>query len=288
MAVFELDPTPWLTWGHQIIDGGDTRLPRSYYNPASDPPQLHQAFCVAIVEPVPLAMHEGLWHDQVRDFLTSPLNRQVIDYQPCLFGLGLYQLSSPTSREALVQHGPFNLDSNRSVRFLNHDELPDNTRVVHGFRRGWLMFLGIPPDYHNDYDIANVVSTFGKFHHWTSTDPFKCRALVYASFPSPAFVPRDVVFGKYASVGGVRSSWTTALYILIADFADELLADEDQMPLDGNPHPLPGHLLPNMNLFVGPQFPELGWDAVQLPEANVVGGMTPGRVKRLERYKSYC
>jgi hypothetical protein len=24
-----------------------------------------------------------------------------------------------------------------------------------------------------------------------------------------------------------------------------------------------------MNLFVGPQFPELGWDAVQIPEANV-------------------
>jgi hypothetical protein len=80
MAVFELDPTPWLPWGHQIIDGGDTRLPRSYYNPANDPPQLHQAFCVAIVEPAPPAMHEGLWHDQVRDFLTGPLNRQVIDY----------------------------------------------------------------------------------------------------------------------------------------------------------------------------------------------------------------
>jgi hypothetical protein len=37
MAVFELDPTPWLPWGHQIIDGGDTRRPRSYYNPVNDP-----------------------------------------------------------------------------------------------------------------------------------------------------------------------------------------------------------------------------------------------------------
>jgi hypothetical protein len=26
MAVFELDPTLWLPWGHHIIDGGDTRL----------------------------------------------------------------------------------------------------------------------------------------------------------------------------------------------------------------------------------------------------------------------
>jgi hypothetical protein len=39
MAVFELDPTPWLPWGHQVIDGGGTRLPRTYYNPSSDPPQ---------------------------------------------------------------------------------------------------------------------------------------------------------------------------------------------------------------------------------------------------------
>jgi hypothetical protein len=28
MAVFEVDPTPWLPWGHEIIDGGPTRLPR--------------------------------------------------------------------------------------------------------------------------------------------------------------------------------------------------------------------------------------------------------------------
>jgi hypothetical protein len=105
---------------------------------------------------------------------------------------------------------------------------------------------------HNDYDIANVVSTFGKFHFWNSEDPIKCHALVYASFPSPAMVPRDVVFGKCATVGGVRSSWAAAVYILSANFADALLDDEDQMPPDGNPHPLPGHLIPNVNMFVGP------------------------------------
>jgi hypothetical protein len=172
----------------------------------SDPPQQHQALCIAIVEPPPPEIHAGHWRDRVRDFLIGPLNRQVIDYQPCLLGLGLYELSSPNSREALVQHGPFHLENNRFVRFINHDEAPENVRSVQGFRRGWLMFLGIPPDYRNDYDIANVVSTFGKFHSWTSQDPIKCRALVFASFPSPALVPRDVVFGKYASVGGVQKS----------------------------------------------------------------------------------
>jgi hypothetical protein len=90
------------------------------------------------------------------------------------------------------------------VRFINPDEAPENSRLVQGYGKGWLMFLGILPDYRNNYDIANAVSTFGKFHSWTSNDPIKCRALVYVSFPSPALVPRDIVFDKYNSVGGVR------------------------------------------------------------------------------------
>jgi hypothetical protein len=125
------------------------------------------------------------------------------------------------------------------------------------------MFLGMHPDYRNNLDIANAVSTFGQFHSWNHNDPIKERALVYASFPSPQLVPRDVVFGKFGTVGGVRESWTAPVFILTADFADVLPADEDQMPLDGNPHPLPGALLPNNNLFVHPQFPEIGWDAVE-------------------------
>jgi hypothetical protein len=40
MANFEVNPMPWLSWGHHIIDGGGpTRLPRSFYYPAHDPPQ---------------------------------------------------------------------------------------------------------------------------------------------------------------------------------------------------------------------------------------------------------
>jgi hypothetical protein len=122
------------------------------------------------------------------------------------------------------------------------------------------MLLGVPPDYRNNLDIANAISTFGKYHHWNNRDPLKARVLVYASFPSIASVPRDVVFGKFGTMGGVRESWTAAIYILTAEFADALPADEDQMPLDGNPHPLPGQLLNNLNLnmFVMPPFPEIG------------------------------
>jgi hypothetical protein len=32
------------------------------------------------------------------------------------------------------------------------------------------------------------------------------------------------------------------------------------MPLNGNPHPLLGNLMPQDNFFVLPQFPEIGWN----------------------------
>ncbi|KAM0824264.1 hypothetical protein ACQ4PT_070311 [Festuca glaucescens] len=261
MAVFEVDPMPWLPWGHEIIHGGPTRLPRTFYYVSQDPPARHMSYCIAMVElPPPPAM--ALWREQVHDFLTGPLQRNVVNSQPSLFGVGLYQMSSPNSVNALVQHGQFQIQ-NRLLSFVHVGEAPQNHRATLGFRRGWLMFLGVHPDYRNDYDIANVVATFGQYHTWNSNDHVQDRVLVYASFTSPQLVPRDVVFGKFASVGGVKESLTATVYILTADFADALPADEDQMPPDGNPHPFPGELQQNNNVFVNPQFPEIGWDAVE-------------------------
>ncbi|KAM0865930.1 hypothetical protein ACQ4PT_042941 [Festuca glaucescens] len=238
MAVFEVDPLPWLPWGHQIIDGGPTRLPRTYYYAAQDPPMQHQSYYIATVDPPPPPQGEAFWREQVHNFLVGPLQRNVISSQPSLFGAGLFELSSPNSVNALVQHGQYQIQ-NRTLRFLHVGDAPQNHRAALGFCRGWLMFLGVHPDYRNNLDIANVVSTFGQYHTWNSNDPVKDRVLVYASFPSPQLVPRYVVFGKFAMVGGVKESWTTPVYILTADFADVLPADEDQMPPDGNPHPFP-------------------------------------------------
>jgi hypothetical protein len=122
------------------------------------------------------------------------------------------------------------------------------------------MFLGIHQDFRNDFDISNAVASFGKYIDWHRHDPLRERTLVYAAFPSPQTVPRDVVFGDYATVGGSRQGWTAACYVLTADFADAAPPDEDPMPLDGNPHPLPGNLQPMMHNFVLPPFPELGWN----------------------------
>ena len=67
---------------------------------------------------------------------------------------------------------------------------------------------------------------------------------------------------------GVKVSWTALVYILSADFADALPADEDQMPPDGNPHPLPGQMMQNNHIWVLPQFPQLGWNEIPPEQDN--------------------
>ena len=99
------------------------------------------------------------------------------------------------------------------------------------------MMLGIPLDLRNTDNIRAAVNTFGKFHHWNSEDPYLVRSLVFASFPEDILVPRDVIFNDYATWGGARVSWTAPIYILGANFAEQMPQDEDWMPINGNPHP---------------------------------------------------
>jgi hypothetical protein len=103
---------------------------------------------------------------------------------------------------------------------------------------------------------------FGEFHFWYHNDTELTRSMIFATFPSPTLVPRDVVF-RQPDVGqhcGIRHSWTAPCFVLSGDFADVHPPDEDPMPLNGNPHPLPGQLVQEDHLFVLPEYPQLGWD----------------------------
>jgi hypothetical protein len=73
MENFEVDPLPWLPWGHQIIEGGTTMLPRTFYYTVQDPPQQHQSFCIATVDPPPPPQGGEFWREQVHTFLVGPL-----------------------------------------------------------------------------------------------------------------------------------------------------------------------------------------------------------------------
>ena len=179
-------------------------------------------------------------------------------------------MQDPVIRSALVNHAPWplGLDHNGQeifVRFINHDD-GEGYRALQGHRTGWLMFLGVPLDYRNEEILSEVVGTFGQFHYWNHEDDRLVRSLVYASFPDNLLVPRDVVFRKFANVGGVVVSWTASCSILTATFAEQLPRDEDVMPVDGNPHPMPGHLQPAENFWAVPPYPALGWNDIPQPD----------------------
>ena len=228
------------------------------------PDRQHEDYAIAIVEPAPLPEEIAIFRNMVSNFVVNDLGRAVLDAQPWIQGVGLFRFRSALARQALVDHPPFNLGNDRFVRFIPHDE-GINYRATQGFRRGWVMLLGVPLDYRRSQYFADVISTFGRFHHWHQDDPMLIRSLAYVSFPAPTLVPRSVTYREYADFGGARISWSAPVYILSADFADVLPADEDPMPFNGNPHPLPGNLQFDNHNWVMPEFPELGWNDVPHP-----------------------
>lgn len=215
---------------------------------------------MAEVITVPPVDHVPMFREQVVEFLQG----RVVLAQTWIPGVGLFEVRNPTVRYALVQHPPFPLGDDYFLCFYNHDE-GESFRGTQGFSKGWLMFLGVPLDYCNGNNLAQAIGSFGKFHYCQEYDPYLVRTMVYASFPEPILVPRSVVFNDYSEWGGARVSWTAACYVLGANFADQMLEDEDHMPLDGNPYSMPGELLHEPHNFVLPPYPAVGWNDVPAP-----------------------
>ena len=153
---------------------------------------------VAIVEPVPPTHLVAIRREQVLHFITQTLQVPVRSAQPWVHGVGLFEMDDPVVRGSFTLHPPFPLGLDEEgeeffVRFILHDH-GEGFRALHGYRTGWLMFIGIPLDYRNTQGLADVVGTFGQFHYWNHTDRRHARSLVRASFPENDLVPRDVVF----------------------------------------------------------------------------------------------
>ncbi|KAE8786133.1 hypothetical protein D1007_40036 [Hordeum vulgare] len=238
MANFERDPERFVPPGHHIIDGGPDRLPRTFKTLAIPIARRHEQYVIVVVMPAPPADQIAQVRQEVVDLLHN-LVFHVRSAQPWIEGVGLLELRDAGESFAAVQMVPQDLGNDSFVRCMRHNE-GVGFRGAAGFRQGCLMFLGVHLDFCNTNDLRAAVNTFGEFHHWVSDDPYLVFSIVFASFPDDILVPRSVTFCEYAAWGGARVSWSAPLFILGAGFAEQMPNDEDRMPLNGNPHPLPG------------------------------------------------
>ena len=76
------------------------------------------------------------------------------------------------------------------------------------------MFIGIPLNYRNTQCIADMVSSFGQFHYWNSTDRRKVGPLIRSSFPDNALLPRSVAFREFANWGRSHGTAGTTIRLL--------------------------------------------------------------------------
>ncbi|KAE8783494.1 hypothetical protein D1007_43011 [Hordeum vulgare] len=101
MANFELDPEFFLLPGHNTIDGGPDRLPRTYTTPAVPITRRHERFEIADVHPAPPVDHlVQVWQEVAALLLHRGLH--VRSVQPWIEGVGLFELRDAAESYAAV------------------------------------------------------------------------------------------------------------------------------------------------------------------------------------------
>jgi hypothetical protein len=98
------------------------------------------------------------------------------------------------------------------------------------------MFLVFPLDYQKDLFIIVVVAPFGRLLEWYR-DENKSRLLAQVLVLSPHRVPHSLIVSRGTLIGGMGRSWSVPLFILNGNFLDAFPADEEPVPVDGEPHP---------------------------------------------------
>jgi len=123
------------------------------------------------------------------------------------------------------------------------------------------MFLAFSLDFQTRDIISQVVGHFGMVIMWTNNYRCKSRLLLRCKVTLVSRIPRSLLVCESNAVGDNGSSWSVPVFVLSSQQADELPVDEDQIPPNGNPHPVNAHFL-NVNQSQGNQFPGFFEDVV--------------------------
>lgn len=167
----------------------------------------------------------------------------------------LIQLQSPITRDIMFSLSPHHLDDVSEISVVEHDR-GTNVRNCPFTRTCQIMFLAFPLDFQTREILSQVVGHFGKVVTWTRNSRCKSRVFLRCKVTLVSRVPRSLLICEGNTVGDNGSSWTAPIFVLNSQLNDVLAGDEDEIPLNGNPHPVNGHFL---NAQANPGNPFLGF-----------------------------
>lgn len=70
----------------------------------------------------------------------------------------------------------------------------------------------------------------------------KSKTLLDCLVLSPERIPHSIVISRGTQIRGNGHSWTASVYIIGGHFPNAFPAEEDPVPMDGNPHSLHDHI----------------------------------------------
>ncbi|CAN6328775.1 unnamed protein product [Urochloa humidicola] len=239
MANFHCNPTPYLPPGAHVEDGWQ-RPARSRVALGGEPPRRHEEYAIVTLHPEPAEefILEAL--QDVVDHLEEQFPVRILSRFRSPLGLGLVQFQSATQRQSLIDLSPIPFIHNSTIRVTKHDEA-SNLRACNYSWFVRLMVLAFPLDYQTMDFFKAAVAPFGRLITWYESAN-KSRNFLDCLVLSPDRIPRSVVVSQGSLLSGNGRSWTAPVYIIGGQSPDVFPGDEDPVPVDGNPHPVHGHI----------------------------------------------
>ncbi|TVU07256.1 hypothetical protein EJB05_47304, partial [Eragrostis curvula] len=238
MANFPMDPHPFIAPEMHLDMGTPARVSRAEISFSGEPVRAHEDFVIALdVDNEINPPDYGIFLQQIRQYITHELHLQVTYCRIHPFGIGLIQLGSIFQRDQLLGGNDHDIDGFR-VRFIRHDRAL-NYRPYPYARFGWIMILGYPLDYMSLQHIDETIAAWGKMIHWHNNPRNKAFVLIKCLYNDTDSVPLSMVFRNGEHQEGSGGSWTAPAYVLNWEEFNQPPPNLDEVPIDGNPHPLP-------------------------------------------------
>lgn len=185
MANINPDPTPFVPPTMAINDAWLHCLPRADLIIMDEPPKKHEGIAVAILEPPPKKQEHFVL---VVYYVQNTLGYHVLDTSRHASEFAFIHIASAVLRDALVLGGPYDVNEQITLRFVNHDNT-STCRNSPPIREGWVMFLDFPLDLQTDRIVDKPVGTFGWLLCWSSGPRFRGRVLAKVIYSMVEEVP---------------------------------------------------------------------------------------------------